>query len=122
MSHRTLPSLVGLLVAVLVGGGLYWFAENVGLALATGITWGGGVAITVYTARRFPSLYTRDTGGNTRWLVLGTGLLTVPATVGLGSSFPLPFELRVGLQFLVMGTGFVGITVATVAELERNTA
>ncbi|AHZ21307.1 sterol desaturase [Haloferax mediterranei ATCC 33500] len=121
MSHRTLPSLVGLLVAVLVGSGLYWLAENVGLALATGIAWGGGFATVVYGERQYSAHYPGSEWSN-KWSTLGTVLITIAATVGIGSSFPVSFELRLGLQFLVIGTGFVGSMVATVAELERNAA
>ncbi|ELZ81387.1 sterol desaturase [Haloferax larsenii] len=122
MERTSLVWLVGLLVAMLVSSGLYWFANTIGLAVATGLVWGTGVATILHIGWHYPSYTTGDEWGDKRWTGLSTGLVTLAATIGVSPTLPVRSELRLGLGFLVVGVGFVGYTAATMAEIERNTA
>ncbi|WP_396612588.1 sterol desaturase [Haloferax sp. S1W] len=122
MSHRTVSSVVGFLVAILVSGGLYWLVGNVGLAVVTGILWGTGATITLSMRQQYPSHSTGDAWKDKRWTGLSAGLVTLAATLGVSPTLPVSAELRLGLGFLVVGVGFVGYTAATMAELERKVA
>ena len=120
VARVSLHRLVGLLVAVVLSGGLYWVVGDPGLAAVTGIVWGSGILITLRIARLYPSHAKGESWNDTRWTGISTGLTTLAALVGVSPTVPISAELRLGLGILVLGTGFLGYVAATMAELERN--
>ena len=119
MTRTSLHWLAGILVAVVVSSGLYWFIGDVALAAVTGLTWGSGHLITLRIARQHPSHTTGEGWRDKRWTGLSAGLITLAALIGVSPALPISPDLRLGLGFLVIGVGFVGYTAGTMAELER---
>jgi len=115
-THR----VVGILVTLTISGGIYWFVEDFGLAVVTGLIWGSSLLIILRIARLYPSHMTGNGWSDGRWTGVSTGLTTLAALVGVSPTLPISAELRLGLGFLVLGAGFVGYTAGTMAELERN--
>jgi len=120
MTHISFHRLAGIFVTLVVSGGLYWLVGDFALAAVTGLTWGGGLIITLRIARQYPSHTTGDNWSDKRWTGLSTGLITLAALVGVSPALPISPNLRLGLGFLVIGAGFVGYTAGTLAELERK--
>ncbi|QGN06699.1 sterol desaturase [Halorhabdus sp. CBA1104] len=112
--------VVGILVTLVVTGGLYWFVGHFALAAVTGLLWGSGLLMTLRIARQHSSHTTGDNWEDKRWTGAGTGLFTLAALVGVSLTLPISAELQLGLEFLVIGAGFVGYIAGTMAELERN--
>ena len=119
MTRTPLHWLAGILVAVVVSSGLYWFIGDVALAAVTGLMWGSGLLVTLRIARQHPSHTTGEGWRDKRWTGLSAGLITLAALIGVSPALPISPDLRLGLGFLVIGVGFVGYTAGTMAELER---
>lgn len=120
MTRTSLHWLAGIFVTVVVSSGLYWFIGDVALAVVTGLTWGISLLITLRIARQHPSHTTGERWRDKRWTGLSTGLITLAALIGVSPALPISPDLRLGIGFLVIGTGFVGYTAGTIAELERT--
>jgi predicted anti-sigma-YlaC factor YlaD len=115
--HRRASAVVG----VFVGVGIYWLINNLGIASATGISWGVSLLLLMFRmSRLYPSHATGTAWCDKRWTGLGTGLVTLAATIGVSPTLQIGTELRLALGFLVIGAGVVGYTTATMAELERE--
>jgi len=119
MIRSTVQFAASLVVAIVVGSGLYWLVDDPVLAGVTGIIWGAGVALSVHLYRSYPSLDAEPTWERGRWIGVSTGIITLAALVGVSPSIPISPELRLGLGVLVIGTGFAAMTAASLAELER---
>lgn len=111
------------LIALLIGGGisssLYWLGGHSGLALVVGICWGCGLAVTFRLRHLYPGYATGKTWEEKRWTGLSAGLVAFAALVGVSPTLPISAELRLGLGFLVTGTGLVAYATGTIAVLER---
>ena len=119
MVHRALPWIVTVAVTALVGGGSYWLHGFVSLALFTGLVWGVGIGILVRIYRLHPERATGTSWADKRWTGLGVGLLNGAGLLGVSPFLPIPDDLRLGLAFLVLGTGLLGYQAAAMAEMER---
>jgi hypothetical protein len=119
MNHSSRHRLVALLVAVAVGGGLYWYAGYAVLAGATGLIWGSALAVTLRIGRRYPAHATGMAWKDKRWTGISVALVAFAAGIGVNTLFSLPLELRITLLCLVGGTGWWGYVTSTMAELER---
>lgn len=120
MARTSIHRLSSVVVTVAVSGGSYWLVGNLGLAIATGVTWGISLLLILRMSRLYPSHTTGNEWADKRWTGLGTGLLTLAATVGVSPSLPISGNLRLALGFLVIGAGTVAYTTATMAEIERK--
>lgn len=111
------------LIALIIGGGisssLYWLNGHLGLALAVGLCWGCGLAVTARLRRLYPGYATGETWDDKRWAGLNIGLVAFAALIGVSPTLPISAELRLGLGFLVIGTGLVAYATSTIAVLER---
>jgi len=119
MKRSVAPFIGSLAIALTLGSGLYWLVGDVGLASVTGIVWGSGVALSIHLYRSYPSLGAEPTWERKRWVGVSSGLITLAALIGVSPTLPISAELRLGLGVLVIGTGFVGMVTASLAELER---
>jgi hypothetical protein len=119
MNRSSVGFAGSLVVAVVVGSGLYWLVGDLALAGVTGVVWGSGLALSIHLYRSHPSLGAEPTWERKRWVGVSTGLITLAALIGVSPTLPISAELRLGLGVLVIGTGFVGLVTASLAELER---
>jgi len=118
--RSSLGWLLGASTAVVVASSLYWLVGDPLLAAVTGLVWGVGLGLTSRLYRKYPS-YTTDTDWrHSRWIGLGTGVITLAALLGVSPSLPISAELRLGLGALVIGTGLAATTTATLAQAERS--
>jgi len=110
-------------IALLGGGGiatgLQWLAGHHTLAFVTGLCWTCALKLTLHIGHLYPAYATGETWADKRWTGLGTGLITLAALLGVSPQLPIANELRLGLGFLVLGTGLVAYTTGTLAVLER---
>jgi len=116
---KTAHRLAGLLLAGLVGGGLYWLLADLGLAVGAGLIWGGALAAGLRIYREYPAHATGDGWRDGRWTGLYSGLVTLGALIGVSPTLPVDADLRFGLAVLVLGAGTLGYVSGTLAELER---
>jgi len=119
MPRSTRDALVALLVAVAIGGGLYWIGGHASLAVVTGICWGCGLGVTARIGQLYPAYATGETWDDKRWTGLGVGLVSLAALVGVSPFLPVSSALRLELGFLVVGAGLASYATGTMAVLER---
>ena len=122
MTSPSVDRLFGIVVAVGTAGFLYWFAGYPLLAGATGVCWGGWVALLLRIRREYPAFVTGDGWRDGRWTSAGVLLVCLGSLGVASSSLPVAVELRVALAALVVGAGSAGYMSATLAELERRDA
>ncbi len=115
-----LQRLLGGSVALLVGGGCYWFVDDAMFAVVTGLVWGVGLALAIRADQERSFSTTGADWRIDRWIGLGVGGITMAALLGVSPSLPISAELRLGLGVLVIGTGLLATATAMLAEAERQ--
>ena len=115
-----LGRLLGTTTALLVASGLFWVVGDPVLAAVTGLVWGLGLALTMRSYRHQPALTTGGSWRSNRWIGLGTGGITLAALLGVSPSLPISADLRFALGLLIIGTGLLATSTATLAEIERS--
>lgn len=119
MDRRSWHTLAALVAGGGTAGGLGWLVGHVVLALATGLCWACGLALTLRIGRLYPGYATGETWDDKRWTGLSVGVVTLAALIGVSPALPLSNELRLGLGYLVLGAGLAAYAAGTLAVLER---
>ena len=112
--------LAGIVVAALVGAGLYWLIDVPTLSVAAALVWGSAAGTSHWLARRFPDRASGSGWTDSRWAGLGVGVITFAGLLGVNAVDGLPTELRFGLSAVVLGAGYIGYVTGSMAELERS--
>jgi hypothetical protein len=109
---------VGLLVAVTLTVGLYeLLVADLALAGATGVCWGGGVALTL---RHLGRPETRGRWRVARWSGAFGGAVTLAAVTGVSPGLPIAASTRFALSLLVLGTGLLTFNLGTAMVLDAT--
>ena len=116
---KTVHRLAGVLLAGLVGGGLYWLLNDPGLAAGAGLIWGSALVAGLRIYREYPAHVTGGGWRDGRWTGLYSGVVTFGALIGVSPTLQIGADLRFGLAVLVLGAGTLGYMSGTLAELER---
>lgn len=118
--RSSLRWLLGGATALIIGSGCYWLVGDPVLAAVTGLVWGVGLALTARAARYQPESTGVTNWRSTRWIGLGVAGINLAALIGVSPSLPISAELRLGIGFLIIGTGLLATATATLAVVERQ--
>lgn len=119
MERASRDTLGALVIGGGISGGLYWLTGYISIALVTGLCWVCGLKLALHIGYLYPAYSTGDRWTDKRWTGLSVGLVTLAALLGVSPLLPISDALRLGLGFLVLGTGLVAYSAGTLAVLER---
>lgn len=121
MSRTTIHRLLAVVVASVLGGGVYWVTTDPLLSGSVALSWGVGAGVLLRIRRLYPGHFTGDGWSDGRWNALGIIVLGLAGFQGL-RAIPVSNEYVLGLTLLVLGIYLVGYLVASIAEIERYEA
>ena len=105
---RTLLAALSLVVALAFGVGTYaWLVADVQLAFVLSLTYGLGVWLYGEWGK-----FLRAAGAEwqtNRWRIASTSFMLVVAMFGIGPAVPVPADVRLAIQLLILGAAWVGM-------------